>query len=153
MNGKLTQPYRDADLRALLETAQRGGYEEPGEEHNRDRDLALLHTFIESAARLGEVVRLEVSDLDLDNGIMRIRQTKEGTDRRVAIGSQAVDALRTYLADRAGVVFLDAQGAPMSGETVSQQVRKIAEAAGVTGASAHRFRVREAIEKAEQPMA
>jgi site-specific recombinase XerD len=46
--------------------------------------------------RVGEVVRLRPSDLDVDRGLLRVRRGKGGKDRRTLLADRAVEALRTY---------------------------------------------------------
>jgi integrase len=46
--------------------------------------------------RLGEVLHLRVQDVDLDQGILTVRQGKGGKDRFVPPASSLVQRLRTY---------------------------------------------------------
>jgi integrase len=47
--------------------------------------------------RLGEIVRLNVSDFDVDNGIIEIRLSKFFKSRRLPLSDSVVAALRSYL--------------------------------------------------------
>lgn len=60
------------------------------------RDRALLETMYASGLRASEAVSLELSELDLDEGILRTRG-KGSKERLVPVGSKAVQTLRDYL--------------------------------------------------------
>ncbi len=58
--------------------------------------------------RLGEIVKLTLGDLDLERGLLEIRETKFFKSRRLPLTSSVLDAMRSYLDARA------AAGAPTS---------------------------------------
>jgi integrase/recombinase XerD len=59
------------------------------------RDRALLETMYACGLRASEAVGLELSELDLEAGILRARG-KGSKERIIPIGTKAVDALRAY---------------------------------------------------------
>ncbi|HEX4734434.1 MAG TPA: site-specific tyrosine recombinase [Thermoleophilaceae bacterium] len=61
------------------------------------RDRALLEVMYACGLRASEVIGLEVTDVDLDDGLLRARG-KGSKERVVPVGSAAVAALRSYLA-------------------------------------------------------
>jgi integrase/recombinase XerD len=61
------------------------------------RDRALLEVMYACGLRASEVIGLEVTDIDLDEGLLRARG-KGSKERVVPVGSAAVAALRSYLA-------------------------------------------------------
>jgi integrase/recombinase XerC len=61
------------------------------------RDRAILETLYAAGLRINELVSLDLSDLDLRGGYVRV-MGKRSKERIVPIGSQAVAALRAYLA-------------------------------------------------------
>jgi integrase/recombinase XerD len=93
--------------------------------------------------RASEVIGLELSELDLDGGVLRARG-KGSKERIVPIGSTAVGALRTYL-DRGrprlvGLrdeprVFVNLRGGPLSRQGLYKIVQRHAASAGL----AHRM--------------
>ena len=60
------------------------------------RDRALLETMYACGLRASEAIGLELSELDLDSGILRARG-KGSKERIVPIGGKAIDALTAYL--------------------------------------------------------
>ncbi len=64
------------------------------------RDLAMFELFYSSGLRLTELVMLDLSDVSLDEGSLRVRFGKGGKQRQVPIGSKAVKALGLWLASR-----------------------------------------------------
>src|SRR5438477_5917159 len=65
------------------------------------RDKAMLEILYSSGIRVSELVELETSDLDLNEGVLRVKG-KGRKDRLTPIGSQAIKALQRYFELRAG---------------------------------------------------
>src|SRR6476646_1224848 len=59
------------------------------------RDKAMLEILYSSGIRVSELVELDMSDLDLQEGILRVRG-KGRKDRLTPIGSQAIAAVQRY---------------------------------------------------------
>lgn len=57
---------------------------------------ALLMLVYSAGLRVSEVVTLRVGDLDMDRGLVRVRQGKGGKDRYTLLARRAVDAVRLY---------------------------------------------------------
>jgi len=122
------------------------------------RDRALLELLYGSGARISEAVGLDVDDLDLDAGGVKLAG-KGGKERAVPVGSYARSALDTYLvrarpllaAKRTGTgaavarsvaaVFLNTRGVRMSRQSAWLVIRTAAAAAGIpTDVSPHTLR-------------
>src|SRR5688500_14872647 len=61
------------------------------------RDRALLELLYGSGIRAGEAAKLDVDDIDLDQGEVRIRRGKGGKERRALMGRAAQAAVYEYL--------------------------------------------------------
>jgi integrase/recombinase XerD len=103
------------------------------------RDRALLETMYACGLRASEAIGLELSELDLQDGILRARG-KGSKERIVPIGSKAVEALRAYLeAGRPALVgirpeprvFVNLRGGGLSRQGLYKIVRRHARSAGL----------------------
>jgi integrase/recombinase XerD len=114
------------------------------------RDRALLELLYGTGARISEAVGVDVDDLDLDQGLVRLRG-KGGRERVVPVGSYARDACSRYLlvgrpalvsGRRSGhAVFLNARGGRLSRQSAWTLIAAAARRAGITAeVSPHTFR-------------
>ncbi len=127
-----------AEARALLDLAR------------DDAEAGLLVTLaLGSGARVGELLALDWSDMDLVTGEVRIHgsrsrsglgPTKSERGRRVVkLPTFALDALRAE-ARRTGPVIADAAGGPLIPERAGERWRKLRERAGLDGLRFHDLR-------------
>lgn len=63
------------------------------------RDRALLEVMYSTGMRRGEIVRLELSDVDAARGVVFVREGKGGKDRVIPIGQRALEWFARYLKD------------------------------------------------------
>jgi integrase/recombinase XerD len=97
--GVLPQPHRwqapfiytPADIAALLAAAER--MPTPRRAVTYQTLFALLAA---TGMRVGEAIRLDTSDVDWDQGVLLIRQSKFGKSRHVPLQPSVVNALRVY---------------------------------------------------------
>jgi integrase/recombinase XerD len=103
------------------------------------RDRALLETMYACGLRASEAIGVELTDLDLDAGVLRARG-KGSKERLVPIGRQAIDALRRYLArGRPALVgareepqiFVNQRGSGLTRQGLYKIVQRHAKAAGL----------------------
>jgi integrase/recombinase XerD len=106
-----------------------------GDTARRLRDRALLEFLYGSGARISEAVGLDVDDLDLRDGFVRV-SGKGGKDRVVPIGDYARHAIEAYLVrarpELAGARHGTTSGATASGTTASGTTASGATASGAT---------------------
>jgi integrase/recombinase XerC len=114
------------------------------------RDKAMLEVLYSSGIRVSELVELDMSDLDLQEGVLRVKG-KGRKDRLTPIGSQAIKALQRYFEWRqnenrsggvmTGRVFLNKHGGALSTRSVRRKLDKYLVQAGLDpGISPHTLR-------------
>jgi integrase/recombinase XerD len=114
------------------------------------RDRALLEMLYGTGARISEAVGLDVDDVDLDSGAVRLLG-KGRKERAVPVGSYACAAISAYLVRArprlSGVgrgtpaLFLNARGGRLSRQSAWTVLRSAAQRAGVRdGVSPHTLR-------------
>ena len=93
------------------------------------RDHAMLELLYSSGLRLGELVGLNLADLDLAEGLVRVLG-KGNKTRLLPVGRQAREALRAWLPQRLqgrpvdDALFIGQRGARIHPRTVRQRVRE-----------------------------
>jgi len=95
---------------------------------------ALLMLLYSAGPRVGEAVRLKVSDLDADRGLVLIRQGKGSKDRYTLLAERAMDAVRVYLGAFPTDDWLFPGAKPnrhITERTAQRVVSKAAKAAGI----------------------
>lgn len=61
------------------------------------RDVAMFELFYSSGLRLSELANLNLSDIDLTEGFLRVRFGKGGKERDLPVGSKAIAAIKKWL--------------------------------------------------------
>jgi integrase/recombinase XerC len=115
------------------------------------RDKAMLEVLYSSGIRVSELVELEMADMDLTEGVLRVKG-KGRKERLTPIGSQAIRAVQRYFELRSidmrsqqgshGTrVFLNKHGEPLSTRSVRRKLDKYLVSAGLDpGISPHTLR-------------
>ena len=102
------------------------------------RNVALVSLMARAGLRVGEVVALDVKDVELNNrsGWALIRRGKGLKERRVPLSAEARRALREYLEVRpdasTGVLFLSRTLEPLGARDVQRMITEAARRAGIT---------------------
>lgn len=114
------------------------------------RDRAILEVLYATGMRRGELVSLDLRDLDLERRFLTLRQTKTRWDRVVPTGERAAAWISSYLSDSRphlllgddpGALFLAGNGERLGPKWLSSQVHRYIEAAGIgKSGSCHLFR-------------
>jgi integrase/recombinase XerD len=114
----------------------------PGDVLGR-RDRAILETLYGTGLRRGECVRLDVTDVDLGQGSVFVRNGKGKKDRVVPLTGCAIAALDVYLTESRPellrgasqtALFLSSRGGRLCPSRLARLVQHHARAAGITGA-------------------
>lgn len=116
-----------------------------GEDPISRRDRALLELAYSSALRAGELLGLDLLDLDLAQGELTVRRGKGGKGRRLPVGEPAVKAVLAYLTDgrddlipqwrrpRPTAVFLSRVGTRLRSDLLGRALALRARQAGIEG--------------------
>jgi site-specific recombinase XerD len=140
---KIVQPFSPDDVLKLLACCDAGT-------PIGARDRAILLVLLDTGIRVGELVRLELSDLDLKGRRMKVLHGKGNKQRVVAFGDDCAKALRRYLEARGmqpGRLFVAAGGhrnlmpdSRLQPNAVKQMLRRLGRQTGIPKVHAHRFR-------------
>ena len=107
------------------------------------RDRAILETFYSTGIRISELVGLNLDDVDIISGIVKVRG-KGKKERIVPIGDRAISAIRDYLEERAtqsSILFLNPSKRRISDRGVRYMFKKYILRAGIKqGISPHTLR-------------
>ena len=119
------------------------------------RDYAILQVFLQTGIRVSELCRLTLSDVDLVDRAVTIRQGKGMADRTIELEKKGLQALRNYLWSRpqslSDALFLNYQAEPISERGVQKLLAKYVKLAGITKRiSPHSLRHTFATYKAER---
>ncbi len=131
---QLPHPLSIDDTRRLLaapDTASTAGL----------RDAAILELLYGAGMRISELTALDVDDLDLDAGSVRV-MGKGGKEREVPLGSFARDAVEAYLARgrpalasamSRGALFLNTRGGRLTRQSGNRLIAMYARRAAIEG--------------------
>lgn len=104
------------------------------------RNRAILETFYATAIRRSELLHLELGDLQLQRGVISIRQGKGKKDRFVPVGERATAWIVKYLRDSRPqletvrserAVFLSARGVAIAPHYLTELVSTLTHQAGI----------------------
>ena len=115
------------------------------------RDIALLELLYATGVRVTELVMLEVDDVNLAAGIVRVRHGKGGKERIIPIHERAVQTLRDYIEKSRPVLvrsnadtsalFLNHRGQRLTRQGAWLIIKDYAQAAGIqTSVTPHMLR-------------
>jgi integrase/recombinase XerD len=103
------------------------------------RDRSMLETLYATGLRVSELVGLRLHEVNFDMGVVRVFG-KGGKERLVPLGEEALDRLRSYLADarpalldgrQSDDLFVTARGSAMTRQAFWQLIKRYALLAGI----------------------
>lgn len=104
------------------------------------RDRALLQVFICTGCRRGEIARMKTEHIEWEQGLMKV-VGKGQKERIVVLSRRALTALREYLGDREGLIWLSAyRGKVLTREGVYLALKRIGARAGLPQLHPHKLR-------------
>ena len=137
---KAVHPLSDVQLRALLAACK-------GPDLRDKRDEAIIRLMTETGARAGEILALDVADIDLTAGTAVIHRGKGGKARRVPFGPRTGAAVDRYLRARrrhrlaaAPALWLGDRGREFGYHGLRDTLRYRAERADIDGFHPHQLR-------------
>ena len=106
------------------------------------RDAALFSLMLRSGIRVGSALALDIEDVDLDDGSLRLRSAKGGRHERVILSAKARDELREWIGGRiSGPLFPSRDGERLSRRHVHRRFTAWLARAGIMrSASPHSLR-------------
>ncbi|WP_372364784.1 tyrosine-type recombinase/integrase [Candidatus Uabimicrobium sp. HlEnr_7] len=109
------------------------------------RNYAIISTFVHSGIRKNELLKLEDSDIQIDNGIILVRASKWNKDREIPIPDNLVVALKRYTIEKnrrrsySNKFFISYVGRELTESCLRGLFEKLKNTLGF-GISSHRFR-------------
>ena len=100
------------------------------------RDRAVLELLYSSGPRVGELSGLDIDDLNIREGLIRVRG-KGKKERILPIGSKAIEAIKSYMVERVllkskdSALFLNRRGTRLTDRGVRRIVVKYAKVLGI----------------------
>jgi len=116
---------------------------------NSQRNQIVILMLLDSGLRVSELVNIEIEDVNLPEGHIKIRHAKGARERFVPIGSVVQKYLWKYInmhrrpmTDRIMRLFLSESGLPLTRSGIQQMLRRYGKQAGINGVrcSPHTFR-------------
>jgi len=111
------------------------------------RDIAIIEVLFSTGIRLGELVALDIVDVDLIGGILTIRKGKGGVGRQAILTGDAIKALRQYLdlrrriPDESPALWINYRGSRLSGQMIRLMLKGAGRRSGVeTAVHPHAWR-------------
>jgi len=114
------------------------------------RNLAILLLLLDTGIRVSELASIDLNDVNLIEGYIKIRHAKGGKERLIPIGSLVQKSLWKYmnssrpkpLTQKVTRLFLSNHGVPLTRSGVQQMIRRYGRQADINGVrcSPHTFR-------------
>lgn len=140
LDSKVVDALTDEQLRLLIKACA-------GKDLIDRRDEAIVRLMAETGLRAGEVIALQISDVDLQHGRAIVRRGKGGKGRAVPFGPQTAAAIDRYIRSRrthrladTGALWLGGGGQTFSYHGLNVALKRRAHAAGIQGFHLHLMR-------------
>lgn len=142
-------PFSQDEVKRLLDACQftqvekKSGRKYRIKRPNADRDKAIILLLLDTGMRLGELSRLRVGDVNLENGEVYIRPHRDGKKskaRTVFLGARTKQAIWKYTAKQQSQNDQSAKLFTLLGSSIRLTITRIGNNAKVPNAHPHRFR-------------
>lgn len=111
------------EVRALIKSTKKG------------RNRLLVEFMYSSGVRVSEVVKMQVSRLDLKEKTAIVKAGKGNKDRMIILSKNWAKNIKKYLSKRKAIseyLFCKKNGKPISADTIQRLIKKSAKKAGIT---------------------
>lgn len=147
------QPFTEDEVKALIKgceyasvpAGKRKAYS--FRRPNALRDRAIIMTLLDTGVRVGELTRLKVSDVNLENGEVYVRpfHVKKTRSRTTFLGKAARKVVWRYLTERGSLrpddpLFVSASDQPLTRQRVLNMLSQVGNKVGIRHVHPHRFR-------------
>jgi len=103
--------------------------------------MVILLLLLDCGIRVSELVGIELDDINLEEGVIKIRKAKGNKERYVPVGSVVQKAVWKYIntsrpspfSTRVNNLLLNANGLPLTRNGVQQMLRRYGRKAGIAG--------------------
>lgn len=135
---RLPRALSDQQVLALLAQPERGSF-------TGLRDYTMILLILDTGLRLGELLALQLRDLDFSRRAIRILEPKDRQERDVYFVDTTERALRVYLRERlaggdSAALFISRDDTPLAPSTFQQALARYAQRAGLPRVSPHVLR-------------
>ncbi len=140
---KVLDTFSREQITGMLEVCQRNG-------DIGYRNMMIILLFLDTGLRASELTSISLDDINLEDGLIKIRRAKGNKERQVPIGSLVQKSLWKYInryrpkpiTPEVRQLFLGDCGIPLSMSGLQQMVRRYGQYAGIGGVrcSCHTFR-------------
>ena len=96
-------------------------------------ERALVMTTYDGALRISELMNMQVDDVDIDGGYLKITR-KGGEETRIPVSNVTVKALKKYIGNRKGKIF------PQPYWRLNYEIKKLGNRAGIKKLTPHQLR-------------
>jgi site-specific recombinase XerD len=140
LDNKVVDALSDDQLRLLVKACA-------GKEMIDLRDAAIVRLMTETGLRAGELLGVQMEDVDLQQGRVIVRRGKGGKGRTAPFGPQTAAAVDRYMRARrghrlsgTGALWLGGNGQTFSYHGLNMALKRRAHAAGISGFHLHLLR-------------
>ena len=143
------QPFTKEEIVRMLESCyyttvvKQSGKTYRIKRQNGDRDRALLMILLDTGMRLGELTRLKLGDINLENGEVYIRpwrSSRKSKGRTVFLGARTKQIIWKYIAKQQAKPSQSDPLITLTGASIRLQIHRIGKNAKVANAHPHKFR-------------
>lgn len=111
---------------------------------SRDKAIAVL--LFKTGIRIGELVSIDLADVNLSDGWLTLKNKNKRSNREIPLDDEAIMVIRDYLPTRTAwnkknspALFLSRRGDRLAAETIRKKFKQYAEAVGVHDSSSKRL--------------